>query len=196
VPEAGFGRLIEVYAKIKSMKWSVLIATAIIAAAVTGCGKLDELTKFDIDYNESVTIPANTIINLPIELMSPDVETNSEEVFSQNNTQADRVESVILKNARLTITSPNGKTFSFLKSVEVYLNADGLPETKIAEKQDIDDAIGSELTLDTFGNDLSEFIKKDKFRIRVKTVTDEAITSEVHIDIACTFFVDAKILGI
>jgi len=51
------------------------------------------------------------------------------------------------------------------------------------------------LFLDLADVDLKEFIKKDKFVLRLNTVTDELINSDQYIDVYSVFFVDAKILG-
>ena len=51
----------------------------------SSCKKVGELTKFNIDYNTSTTIPASTGINLPVNLFTPDIESNSESEFAINN---------------------------------------------------------------------------------------------------------------
>jgi len=55
--------------------------------------------------------------------------------------------------------------------------------------------VGQYLELETSGEDIKEFIKKDEFKLRVNTVTDEALASDHHIDIYSIFHVDAEILG-
>jgi hypothetical protein len=49
--------------------------------------------------------------------------------------------------------------------------------------------------LNVSGADFQEYIKKDQFSLRCNTVTDELLTSDHEIDIATSFFIDAKILG-
>jgi hypothetical protein len=156
----------------------------------------DKLTQFDMEYDSSVVIQSNTGINLPFNVYSPDIETNSESTFEINDTRKDLIETVILKSLVLNITSPNNGDFSFLESVEIFINADGLSEEKIAGKTNIPESIGAELTLETTGIDIQEYIKADNFQLRLNTVTDEIITSDHHIDLHSVFFVDAKILGI
>nr|WP_299206097.1 hypothetical protein [uncultured Brumimicrobium sp.] len=45
------------------------------------------------------------------------------------------------------------------------------------------------------GADLKEYIKADKFTLRLNTKTDETINSDHHIENHSVFYVDAKILG-
>ncbi|NHF61038.1 hypothetical protein FK220_016925 [Flavobacteriaceae bacterium TP-CH-4] len=160
------------------------------------CDKIDDLTKFDMDYDSSVVIESAANINLPFDVVTPDVETNSESEFAVNDTRKDLIEEIKLKSLRLNITSPDNQDFSFLKSVEIFISAEGLEEVPIAAITEVPEDIGSLLELDTSDRDIKEYIKKDKFNLRLNTVTDEVLTSDCYIDVKSVFFVDAKILGI
>lgn len=161
----------------------------------TSCKKLHELTQFHMDYESDYTYNAGVPVNLPVTLNSPDVTTNSEQEFAINDTRKDLIESIKATELKLTVTSPAGKTFSFLKEVRIYISADGLPETEVAEKLNIDNTVGSELPLTTFDVELKEYIKADKFKLKVVSTTDEVLTGNVQVHIYTNFFVDAKILG-
>lgn len=160
------------------------------------CDKVDELTKFDLEYNSKVTIPSSTGINLPFDMFTPEMETNSESEFEVNDTRKDLIEEIKLTELILTITSPADADFSFLESLTVYISADGLEELKIASEEAVDPNAGNTLDVDVLDVDLKEYIKKDKFNLRLKTVTDEVISQDHQIDVNSVFFVDAKILGI
>lgn len=163
---------------------------------LTGCSKIDELTKFNMDYNQSVTIPSSAGINLPFDLFTPDTETNSSSEFEVNDTRKDLIEEIKLTKLELIIKTPNDADFSFLKSIEVYISAEGLDEIKIANYDDVPENTGNILSLETSDMDLKEYIKKDKFNLRLNTVTDEVISQDYELDVNSTFFVDAKIFGI
>lgn len=106
------------------------------------------------------------------------------------------IDKIALKSIKLSITTPESGNFDFLKSIEVYLKADGLDPVMIASKTSIPDGLGKVLELETSGADIKEFIKKDKFKLDVKTVTDKLITQDHELKINAVFFVDAKILGL
>ena len=161
-----------------------------------GCDKLDELTKFDITYNQKATIPSSTGIDLPFDVFTPETETNSESEFAVNDTRKDLIEEIKLTELELVMISPNGADFSFLKSIEIFISAEGLEEIPIASLTDIPNDTGNRLNLNTSDRDLKDFIKKDKFSLRLNTVTDELISSDHELDVNSTFFVDAKILGL
>jgi hypothetical protein len=177
------------------MKNHIFIIGAIIFLLMIGCKVVDKLTQFNMEFNSSIVIPASTGIDLPSDIRTPDVVTNSESTFAVKDTRKDMIEEVNLTSLKLTITLPANGNFNFMKSIRVYMSAEGLPETKIAWKENISNGVGSVLDLETSDEDLKEYIKKDNFVLRMNTVTDELITTDHHIDIHSVFFVDAKVLG-
>ncbi|KAA3637300.1 MAG: hypothetical protein DWQ02_06980 [Bacteroidetes bacterium] len=160
-----------------------------------GCSKFDELTKFELDYSEEVVIPSTVGINLPFNIFTPEIETDSESTFEVNDTRKDLIEEILLKSLQLTLTAPENGDFSFLESIGVFLSADGLPEIEVAWLNEISEDSGDFLELMTTEEDLKDYIKEDAFTLRVNTVTDELITADHHIDLYSVFSVDAKILG-
>ncbi|MGB3145964.1 MAG: hypothetical protein WBB24_17845 [Maribacter sp.] len=162
----------------------------------SSCDKLDELTKFDIAYNQRVTIPSSTGIDLPFDIITPEIETNSESKFEVNDTRKDLIEEIRLTELEMVIISPTEADFSFLNSVEVYISADGLEEILVASLDEVPENAGNTILLNTADVDLKEYIKKDAFSLRLNTVTDELMSSDHEIDVNSTFFVDAKILGL
>ena len=79
------------------------------------CDVVDDLTKFDLDYQTNYSVAATTIINTPFSLDTPDVTTESDSNFESNNTHKDLIESIKLKSLKLTIDAPESGNFNFLK---------------------------------------------------------------------------------
>ena len=158
------------------------------------CKKIDKLTQFEMEFNELAIIPSSAGISVPINVMTPEVETNSENTFAVNDTRKDKIESIILTDLDLTVTDPSNEDFSFLESVAIYMSADGLPEILLASRDNIPEQ-EVKLVMDTTGEDLQEYIKKDEFNIRINAVTDELITSDYELNVHQIFWVDAKVLG-
>ena len=176
------------------MKKLTLIGIGV--AIFMACNDLEKLTEFNMSYHSSVTIQKSTGLDLPITVFTPDVETNSESEFAVNDTRKDMVEDITLTGLDMTITSPTSQTFGFLKSIEVFIEADGLPEVQVAYQEEIPEEVGNVLSLETTGQNLKEYIIKDKFNLRVKTVTDEILSHDTDIKIDSRFFVNAKVLGL
>jgi hypothetical protein len=165
---------------------------------VSSCNKLDKLTQFDLDYQTSVTIKSATIINIntPFNFYTPEVTTNSESELEVNDSRKDLVEQIKVKELKMKITAPEGQTFDFLKSIKIYINAEGLDEKMIAWKTDLADDGATTITLETADDNLKDYILKDSFQLRTETVTDQVLTQDTDIEIDVVFWVDAKILGI
>ncbi len=163
---------------------------------VSACKEVDKLTQFSISTDSSATIPATLGINIPIDIWTPDITTNSETEFESNNTSKDLVEHIKLTKMHIEITNPASSTFDFLKDIEIYISAEGLSEKKIAWLYDIPKTGLKSIDLETGDDDLQEYIKKDKIKLKTKTVTREIISNDTDISIHSEFWVDAKILGI
>lgn len=165
-----------------------------IVVSFLGCKKIDKLTQFNMNFDQTAVIPASSSINLPFNILTPEMETNSASTFEIHDTRKDLIEEIKLTTLALTLTSPSNTDFSFLKSISLYISADGLPETKIAWRDDIPQDV-SVLNLTVANTDIKEYIKKDNFSLRLNTVTDEVLTQDHEIAIHSLLFVDAKILG-
>jgi len=174
----------------------LLILLSIFIVTVQSCKEVKKLTQFNMDYKEEITIPATLGINLPIDIWTPDIPTNSTSTFESNNTHKDLIEQIILKKMEMTIKDPASSTWDFLKKIEIYIEADGLAEKKIAWMEDIPQTGLKSIELEVSSEDLKEYIKKDEYKLRTKTVTRQLISHDTKVEVSTRFFVDAKILGL
>ena len=175
------------------MKKIILPLITLVLLSI-GCNKANELTKFDITYNTSIVIPSATNLSVPFDISTPDIATNAESKFEINKTSTDKIESIEVSKLQLTLNSPSGEDFSFLKSIEIYIDGEKLSEEKIAWNDNVSNTAGSSITLSVSGTDLKPYILNENFKMRVRSVTDELLTADHEIGIKTTFTVDAKIL--
>jgi len=172
------------------------LAITILLLSMISCDTIDELTMFEIDYTTNFTIQATTILDTPFDIVTPEVTTNSESTFENNNTNSDLVESVKLTTLRLDLLTPASGDFDFLNEISIFIIADGLPEQLIASKVAIPENGARTLTLDIENVELEAYIKSDAYRLRTETTTDQTIESDHEIEIYTQFKIDAKILGV
>lgn len=160
--------------------------------------KLDNLTKFEMDYQTTYSIPPvpGAAIGLPLNLPQQEIETNSESTFSNNKTTKNSVESIKLKSITLNITSPEDANFNFLKEIHIYIKSDNIEETEIANLIDIENLNTTTLDLDILDKELEAYLKEDQFTLRVNATADEATSQQIDVLIDTVFDVDAKILGV
>lgn len=162
------------------------------------CKKFDEKTQFDLVIEDSFTVPSIIGVSIPfVNFITPPVHTNIDKQLEIENKKKKKIESIVLKELQLTITSPSYSTFSFVNDVDVYLSAEGLPELYIANLHNISSTIGQTIFLTPDSSlELEEYIKKDLVDLRVEITTDETILQDVNVDVNATFFIDAKVFGI
>ena len=63
----------------------ILLGSAFLLTNMS-CKKIQELTQFDMSYNTKVTVPPTFGINTPFEILTPDINTNSDSEFSSRGT--------------------------------------------------------------------------------------------------------------
>ena len=171
----------------------IIVLTFVLFVNIS-CDSLNKFTKFTLAYTTEVTVLASTGISLPIDLITPDMETNSESEFTLNNTNAELVEEILLQSLEIELTEPQNGDFSFLKSATVYMNATGLPEIEIADINNIPDNVGNTLLFDVSDKNLKDYLSQEKFSLRVQTITDELLTQNHTFQVNATFFVNALTL--
>jgi len=170
-----------------------ILALALLFTAF-GCNKIAQLTSFSVKDHSSTTIKSTTQLNLPFDVTTPDVTTESQNEYEGNNTAKNLVESIYLKELKLTITNPSSQSFNFLKDIEIYINANGKSEQLIASKYSIADDVGTILLLDPTDVNLKEYVSQDSYKLRLRVTTDKIISNDVSIDIDSKFSVKAKLL--
>ncbi len=179
------------------MKYLRLPLLLVIAFSSTySCKKTRDLTQFTLAYDEYFTVPSTLGVNVPFNIVSPEIESNSKTEFEANDTNTDLIEEIRLTKMTLELVDPMNSDLSFLSSVEIFMSASGLPEISLAHKNNIPDNVGKTLNLDLSNKDFQEYIKKDKFSLRLNTKTDKFISSDHRMLVNYEFFVDARVLGL
>lgn len=171
-----------------------ILLLASVVFSLNACKKLRELTRFDITTVSYTTIPSGGVINLPFPVFTPDIETNSAQEFESNKTEAKLVRTAFLQSLTLNIHQPNQANFDFLRSLEVYISADNLEEKRIAIQNDIPQTGLKTLEVNVDNSiDLKEYIKAEKYKLRIQAVTRQLPGSDVSIRINSRFEVEATI---
>lgn len=174
-------------------KYLSLIFCAVI---LSSCLKqFEDLATFELEYTTQATVRSTVGINLPFDVNTPPVETNSQARFENNNTRSNLVESVNLKSLIIELTSPQGADFSFLEDITFYIDADGQNEIQIAIKDPIPTDQGNTISLDVSNENLRDYITKNAFDLRIKVTIDEAILQDHSFEVVTVFDVKAKLFN-
>lgn len=172
------------------MKSKLITLSLFFSLLLTSCNSVDDLLTFTISNETSIQIKSTSPINLPSEIITPDVTTNSSAEFSNNRTKASLVKDVKLKSLRLLITDPEGKTFTFLKSIHLYISTTDSDEIELAYQDNISSTSN---TIDLISTDakLDQYIKADRYKIRTKVTLKETLSKDITVKADMKFRVTA-----
>ena len=171
------------------MKYKLLIMAATIIM-IAGCNKLADLITFNIYSNTTIQIPGSTVINTPFEISTPGITTNSTQEFQNNNTSANLIKNVVLDEMKLNITNPPGKTFSFLKSIHIYISGSDNAEVELAYLETIPQTADN-INLITTKENLAAFIKGSTYKLRTTVETRETLSQATDVKVNMRFKVTA-----
>ena len=161
-----------------------------LSVLLISCNVVDDLLTFTINNQTSFKISTGFPLNLASEIITPDVTTNSSSEFENNNTKANLVKDVKLKELKLTITEPTNKNFSFLKSVRLYISTDSNDEIELAYLDDVN-STSNTINLTCTSEKLDKYIKAPSYKIRTKLVIKETVTKDIVVTSDMKFRVTA-----
>ena len=173
------------------MKTKLSIAAILFIIILSGCKKLG--VNFAINHQANFRVEAASPLNLPFEVGTPDVTTNSSQQFDNNNTAANLIKEIKLEELKLSITNPSTKTFSFLKSVDIYISTNSNDEILLASLSNISSTAQS-INLTTTMQDLSSYVKANSYKLRTSVITKETVTQAIDIRADIKFKVKAGLL--
>ena len=174
-------------------KLFILLFFSLVLTKMSACKKEGKGIGFNLRFEEEFIISSGNPLNLPFNVLLPDVETNSQAQFAQNDTRAENITDIKLTSLGLSILSPQNQDFSFIKDVEIFINAEGLDETRLAYRFDVNT---TEKVLDLIPDesDFAEYIKKDKYSLRVRTVVKSTFNNNIRMKADILFRVRAKLI--
>jgi hypothetical protein len=173
------------------MKNKLIVIFSGILLIASSCKEIADLLTFTINHQVTFQIENSSPINLPIEIVTPEVATNSTQTFENNNTNANLVKDIKLQEIKLTIENPVGKTFSFLKSIKLYISTSQTSEIELASLDDVP-VSATTITLIPTNARLDAFVKASSYQLRTSLVMRETLTQTVDIKTDLKFKVTAS----
>lgn len=172
------------------MRNKAVVSIGLFLLVFASCEDVEKLLTFSVNHQVTVRIESTSPLNIPIDIVTPDVATNSSQTFQNNNTAASHVKDIRLEKIDLTVSNPSGKTFSFLKSIKLYISTDQGNEIELASQDNIP-ATATTVTLTPTKEKLDTYVKASSYKLRTSVVTREALTQPVDIKSDLKFKVTA-----
>jgi hypothetical protein len=176
------------------MKKSHFLILFVCVGLMAGCAKSTLDANFNVKDSENFTIPPNSLLSLPPILTPPFATSSWQGDFSNNNTDKAHLKSLKLKSLLLTITNPPGKTFGFIKSIDIYIQAPNLADTKIAFIDNNPSNAGSTINMNVVDVDIAAYAKSDHFTLKVVSTPQATNTDNVDVKADMSFNVIASVL--
>jgi hypothetical protein len=177
------------------MKRILLISGSLICClliTISSCKKIENLFTFTVSNQSSFTVQSTCPVNLPFNIASPSVTTNSSEQFKNNNTDVKYVRNILLQNLQLTITNPSSQNFDFLQSIHIYISTNSSDEIELAHLDQIPTGVNT-ITLIPTTAALDNYVKAASYNLRTQVVTSQVLTQNVTIGINSLFKVTANL---
>jgi hypothetical protein len=173
------------------MKTKIYLSVVALMLLIISCNVIDDLLTFTIDTQTTFKIASGFPIGTAINVITPDVTTNSSSTFENNNTKAALVKDVKISELKLTITDPSNRSFSFLKSIHLYISTDANDEIELAYLDEIN-STSNILNLTCTSQSLDKYIKAPSYKIRAKAVLKESLTQDITVKSDMKFRVTAN----
>lgn len=174
----------------------ILAIVALSALVLSACEKADKLTQFIVTDRTELKIEAGAATLSPYDVYTPPIYSDASRELTANNSKAEMLQSVTLQEFRMVITQPFGGSWAFLKDIEVFIDADQLPEKRIAFEANVTDQINAILLLKSDKAELTDYIKKGTYIIKTRITTDKVLANDIDVSITTKYAVDAKIMDL
>ena len=179
---------------------TILFKTLLLLLAfgsLLSCEKLDDLEKpissFDTKYyGMDFMVEANDIVGWHI-FAEDSIENDISTLLSQLGFNEDQVESVIIKEALVSITeSDNITDFNMLGTLELTVYTESLGETNIAWSEPVP-SDQSEFAFDVIEEDVLPYFREDNFILTAQGHLKQRINENVKLHAKVKFRIRAKL---
>lgn len=164
------------------MRIFALLICAVCCLNFTSCEEAQDLLTFELKETANFTVPRLIhAVDTNFTITTPNIPTNLKKTAEANGTNLDLVKDINLSSIKLTSTDPSTQDLGFLKTLNLYILTDNLPEKLIATKSNIPTGVGNELSLDATGAILDDYLKSDEFKLKIDIGADETLDQATEI---------------
>ena len=170
-----------------------LVGAGVLSLAGQGC----HLLTFDVHVAGTAMVQGSTLLSSALTPLGPlggqlgAFDISQTQDFKNQNINKSQIQSVKLHSLQLTISSPTGETFDFLKEVQFQASTDGQPTVTIAHKNPVPTGV-STFYVDLDDVELVDYVAAPQMSITAN-VSGQPPPQNTTIDVAADFVVEAKL---
>lgn len=183
---------------------NLTLSTLLLSILIVGCltilssckkNKIENVGTIPVsfEYNYPIISPIITAVDSPLVFDTYEFPTNTDEVLKESNSSSDLLQEAKLVYLTMRLTHPDTADFDFLKTISLYLFDDELGETKGAYK-DVPETGLRYIEFDLTGEDIHQYLKKDKIQFRIRGELRKPMESSIVILVQSRFAGKAGVL--
>lgn len=154
--------------------FTVLLMSVLILGA-TACKKKIETIPIDLNFTNPFPTPEITTTDSLIIFETFRFPTAIDETLKSQNTSKDLLQDAFLEQMQMDIVFPADVNFNFLRQIEVFMVADGLPEKLNASLFNVPRNVRS-IQLVPSGKSMHEYLKKSEVSLIIKMILNEPLS--------------------
>ena len=174
-----------------------LLAVALLGTVVTGCGA-DQVDNFNVTIEDEAEVPGASAVDLVLG-MFPQLDgftrfdISQSQTFQNQDHSPDDVDSVVLESLTLAVVAPDGQDLSFLGSVDVVIESEGLPPQLIARQEEFPEG-ATEVSFDTLNRDIKDYVLAQEGTATINVMDSQRPERATTIRVVAVFDVDVDVL--
>lgn len=163
-----------------------------VTMVLFGCKKIDKLTHFYMSYQTVGILDQTTVFGSPFDVLTPEITTLKDSIFSSENTSEDRVSQITIKTLSLRATHPDSIPVDYFQSIEIYIIDIEEDDKLIAWNDQIDNHFNP-FILTLTSDDLSKYLTKPTIQYRVHGTLAQQFAIKTELNLKTEYFVNAAI---
>ncbi len=165
----------------------LLLLTALVSSACNG-----DLISYDFERSASFTIRAGAAPGSVHNFTLKDLNTDYSAIADANGQTVEATVDLYLRSCAMELVAPLSRDLNFLQSGEIYLNAPGNPEIKVAELTNTASNIGQFVEFVPTTEPVVSHFQADSYSLRLELVFDQLVTLDREVRILQSFRVLAE----
>lgn len=170
-----------------------LVILGLILFIISACNRGDSEANFELSFTENFGVEGSVGANFPIDTAGDSQPTGLDQAMQANGTRADLLLNAEPSLIEVSVASPAGEDFSFMKNLEIYLQAGDLNDVRIAFLDPVPLGNDTIIRLQTVSFDIKDYLQEDEISFRLRGITDEFLIEEHQLELSCTFKVSGNV---
>jgi len=162
----------------------------LVSMLVSSCA--DGLTAYDFERAATFQIRAGLGPSTVHQFQIEDLSTDYADIAEANNFTPEQTADLYMRFCALELLSPLSRDLNFLQSGEIYINAPGNPEIKVADLTTSSSSLGQYVEFVPTTEPVVNHFLAEAYSLRLELVFDELVTLDREVRLLQSFRVLAE----